>query len=77
MAKANVEITDNLVLVRDYIKPMLMAINGDIENVVYIQNPDGEYVVVICKWCDISIKIIGDSPLAVLKDVSTKLLAKL
>lgn len=77
MIKANVEIIDNLALVRDYIKPMLMAINGDIENVVYIQNPDGEYVIVVCKCFDISIKITGDSPLAVLKDVSTKLLAKL
>ena len=77
MAKANIETIDNVTLVKDYLKPMLMAINSDIENVVYIENPDGEYIMVICEFTDISVKITGDSPLEVLKNVSTKLLGKL
>ena len=77
MAKANVETIDNVALVKDYLKPMLMAINSDIENVVYIENPDGKYIMVICEFTDISVKITGDSPLEVLKNVSTKLLVKL
>lgn len=77
MAKANVETIDNVALVKDYLKPMLMAINSDIKNVVYIENPDGEYIMVICEFTDISVKITGDSPLEALKNVSTKLISKL